>query len=220
MLPSRVAAFHASVPHRVRGGLEERLIEPGLDWILCLVVAVCVSGAHECCGALGVAVHHGDGGQATEAFKRHRLDDHVATEREFLAERLRSGVGLTGQQRSQAKIAAVDHPYGPTVQRARDRSRAGSEVRCVTIAAETERGIGRVGEQVRELMDVADVAEQRGGPVDALAQFGDVGRRNCLSARRFGDLPLVAGSSGPVKRLVGEGVGGIEPLGVELVIDA
>jgi hypothetical protein len=134
---------------------------------------VCVSGPDERRGALVVAVHHGDGGQATEAFKRLGPDDRFAAEREFLAERVQSGVGLTGQQRGQAKIAAVDHPYKPIVQRERDRSRAGGEVRCVSLTAETERGVGRVGEQVRESMEIADVSKQRGGPVDALAQIGD-----------------------------------------------
>ena len=108
-----------------------------------------------------------------EAFKRHGPDDNFAAEREFLVERVRSGVGLAGQQRGQAEIAAVDHPYVSTVQRACDRSRAGGKVRCVTLTAETERGVGRGAEEVRELMDVADVSEKRGGRVDALAQLGD-----------------------------------------------
>ena len=108
-----------------------------------VVVAVCVGGADECRGALGIAVDCGDGGQATEAFKRHGTDDRFAAEREFLAERLQGGVGLTGQQRSQAMVAAVDHPCVPIVQRAGDRSRAGSEDGCVKLTAETERGVGR-----------------------------------------------------------------------------
>src|SRR4051812_10285796 len=63
------------------------LIEPDLDWVLGLVVAVCVSGADEYCGALVVAVHHGDGGQATEAFEHRGAYDHVPAEPQFLAER-------------------------------------------------------------------------------------------------------------------------------------
>jgi hypothetical protein len=69
-------------------------------------------------------------------------------------------------------------------------------------------------------MDVADVSKQLGGRVDALAQLSDAGCCNCLSARRFGDLPLVAGGRGPVKRLVGDGVREIGPIGIELEIDA
>jgi hypothetical protein len=70
------------------------------------------------------------------------------------------------------------------------------------------------------LTDVADVGEQLGGRVDALAQIGDAGRCNCLCAGRFGDLPVVAGGRGPVERLVGDGVRDIEPLGIDLVADA
>jgi hypothetical protein len=103
---------------------------------------------------------------------------------------------------------------------ARDRSRAGGKAHCVTLTAETERGVSRVGEEGPELVDVADVSEQRGGRVDALAQIGDARRRDCLSAGRFGDLPVIAGGSGPVKRLVGECVRDIEPVGIDLVIDA
>ena len=66
-------------------------------------------------------------------------------------------------------IAAVEHRVERIVKRARDRSRARGEVRCVTLAAETERGVGRGGEQVRELMDVADV--------------GRAARRPCRRAR-------------------------------------
>ena len=101
----RAAFAHGGVP-RVgpaprAGWLEERLVEPRLDRILGRVVAMCVSGADEYRGALGVAAHHGHGGQAAEPFERHRPDDHFAAEREFLAERVRSGVGLTGQERGQ-----------------------------------------------------------------------------------------------------------------------
>jgi hypothetical protein len=52
-----------------------------------------------------------------------------------------------------------------------------------------------------------------------LAQIGDAGRRNCLSAERCGDLPLVICSPGPAEGLVGDGVRGLEPLGIYLVID-
>jgi len=79
------------------------------------------------------------------------------------------------------------------------------------LAAETERGVGGGGEEGREAMDVADIGEQRGGRVDALAEIGDVGGRDCLSAGRFGDLPVVAGGAGPVECLVREGVREIEP---------
>ena len=48
-----------------------------------------------------------------------------------------------------------------------DRNRADGKARCITFAAKTQRGVGRGGEQVRQVTEVADVFEQRGGPVDA-----------------------------------------------------
>src|SRR6266540_509312 len=65
-------------PAPCAGGLEECPLEPGLDRILGFVVAVCVGGADECRGALVVAVHDGDGSQATEAFIRLGPDDRFA----------------------------------------------------------------------------------------------------------------------------------------------
>ena len=90
VLETQCAAFARGGNPRVgpapcAGGFEERRFEPN-------VVAVCVSGADECRGAPVVAVHHGDGGQATEAFKRLGPNDRFAAEREFLAERVRSGI--------------------------------------------------------------------------------------------------------------------------------
>jgi hypothetical protein len=67
----------------------------------------------------------------------------------------------------------------------------------IFIASETERGVGRAGEQMRKLINVADIAQQRGGPLDAPAQIGDAGHRWHPSVGRLGDLPLVVGSSGP-----------------------
>lgn len=65
---------------------------------------MCASGADEDRGTVGVAVHYSDSGQAAKAFKHLGPDDHVAAEREFLAERTRGGLGLTRQQRSQTKL--------------------------------------------------------------------------------------------------------------------
>src|SRR4051812_21394299 len=54
-------------PATCAGGLEERRVEPGVDRILGMLVAVCVPGANEGGGLLVVGVRHGDGGEATEA---------------------------------------------------------------------------------------------------------------------------------------------------------
>ena len=59
------------------------------------------------------------------------------------------------------------------VQCACDRSCAGGKIRCVALTAEAERGVRRGGEQVREVIEIADVSEQRGGCFDALAQVDD-----------------------------------------------
>ena len=64
---------------------------------------MCVSGADEPRGALGVAIQHGDGRQAAEAFERHRPDDHVAAEAELLAER--GGGGAVSPPSSAARPA-------------------------------------------------------------------------------------------------------------------
>jgi hypothetical protein len=140
--PSPAAAFHASAPHRARAESKNAPSSLATTRSLGLVVAVRVSGADKSRGARAVAVHHRDGGQATEAFEQRRPDDHLAAEPEMLAERVRRGVGLTGQHRREAKIAAVDHPFEPTVQRSRDRRGAGGKVRCVTLIAKAERDVG------------------------------------------------------------------------------
>jgi hypothetical protein len=92
----------------VRGGVEERL-ESGLGRIVGVVVAMCVSGANECCGTVVVAVLHGDAGEATETFDRHRRTT-IRGKPEFFAEGVSSGIGLTGGQCCQPRVAAVDHP--------------------------------------------------------------------------------------------------------------
>ena len=75
--------------------------------------------------------------------------------------------------------------------------------------------VGGGAEQVGELIDVADLAEQRGGPVDALAQLGDARTRRWPSrADASAIVPVVAGGARPVERLVGERVRDIEPLGL------
>ena len=102
------------------GGFNERMVEPGLDSIKCLGV-VCGSGADERGGAFGVAMHRGDGGQAAEAFEYQGSDDHFSAEPEFGAERVRSGLGLTRQQRGQTEVAAVDHLFEAIGERAEDR---------------------------------------------------------------------------------------------------
>jgi hypothetical protein len=86
------------------------------------------------------------------------------------------------------------------VQRACERRRPDGELGPVALAAEAPRGVCRTRQQVRETIGVAGVPEQRGRFVDALAQLGDAGRRDRLSAGRLGDLPLVAGDPGPVQR--------------------
>src|SRR5215211_7835489 len=124
-------------PTECAGGFEELLVESRLDRVLRVVIAVCASGADERRGALWVAVHRGDRRQAAKALKGVRPDDHLGAEREFLPKCVRSGVGLAGQQRGQAKIPAVDQSNERLVQRVCDRSRARGKVRCVTLAAET-----------------------------------------------------------------------------------
>jgi hypothetical protein len=106
VLPSRTAVPGAS-PAPCAGGVEECLIEPFLDRILGLVVAVCVSAATSV-----AARSSSPSTTATAARTRsleHGPDDRFAGELEFLAERVRSGVGFTRQKRSQAKIAVVGH---------------------------------------------------------------------------------------------------------------
>jgi hypothetical protein len=49
---------------------------------------------------------------------------------------------------------------GPGVERSHDRRRAIGELRRVALASEAERTEGDGGQHGRELMDVADVAEQ------------------------------------------------------------
>src|SRR3954466_12304101 len=97
-----------------------------------------VGRADKSCGTMVVAVHHGDGRQAAEAFEYHGPHDHLAAEAEFLAEGVRSGVDLTAQQRCQPSVTAVDHPFELTVQRAQERPRTRDRFRCVVLAAETE----------------------------------------------------------------------------------
>ena len=76
-----------------------------------------------------------------------------------------------------------------------------------------ERGVGGIGEQFAEPDHVADVLQQRGGSVDALAQLGDGRRCTRLSAHTLGDLPLVACCRGALQRLVGGRVRGVGPAG-------
>lgn len=90
-------------------GLKERLIEPGIERILDLVVAVCVSGADEYCGVLVVAVDDGERGESATSFEHNGPYDHLAAQPEFLAERVRSGIEITGQQRRKTQVAAIHH---------------------------------------------------------------------------------------------------------------
>jgi two-component system sensor histidine kinase VanS len=130
-------------PATCGGWLEERLVEPGVERIVGFAVAVCLSSADEPSGPSGLAGDCGDRSQTTEAFKKQRPDDHFAAEREFLAERVRGGLGVTGQQRGQSKIPTIEQPRVPTLQLASYRNRTGREVHCDMIAPQTERGISR-----------------------------------------------------------------------------
>ena len=163
-----------------------------------------VRGAEESRGAVVVAADGGDGGKAEQTFGREGADDQLAAEPELLAERVASSVGVAGQQRGQPEVATQDHPDEGIVE---SRARAGSRARrspCVAIAAVAQRPVGGGGEQIREVVDVADVVQQRGGAVDALAKLGDAGRRHRFRAATPRDRPVVARGARPVKRLVGE----------------
>ena len=104
------------------GGLEERRVEPGLDRIL----GLCRSGARRRRRRASRRARRRRRTTATAARPRRPSNatgrtTMLAAERELLAERVRGGVGLTGQQRGQAEVAAVDHP-GRTDCPARARS--------------------------------------------------------------------------------------------------
>jgi hypothetical protein len=107
-----------------------------------LVVAVCVSGVCEGCGALRTAVRHGDGGHAPEAFEDHRPDDHVAAEHEFLAERPRRGLGFTGEQRGETEVPLliIRSGWGRVLARSASHDRRTPSRRVVPESERTEGG--------------------------------------------------------------------------------
>ena len=172
--------------------------------VLGLAVAMRAAAPTEPRGAVEVVADCGDRGEAAQPFGREGQDDEFAAQSELLAERL-AAASVSPVSRRPARSCRAAASAGGDCRVRDDRDRAVEEVLGVTIAAHAQRLVGGGGEQVRELVNVADLVKQRGGPVDALAKVGGAAAQR--SPSRTAAIAIVQSSPAALaqrERLVGE----------------
>ena len=151
-------------------------------------------------------------GEPGQAFRRERQDNKLATECELLVNASRARVDLAGEQRGERVVAARQHRDEGTVEFPCDRDRTFGELARVAVAAVSRARRRRSRwREVGEEVDVADLVQHRGGPVDAPAKLRGVlggpwlapsrrsrphrsspamlAQRSASSAKRLGDIP-------------------------------
>ena len=83
--------------------VEEGRVEPGIDRVLRLAVAVCCGGAGEPRGAVEVVADCGDCGEAGHALAGGEQDNELATECELRVEPVARSLRVAAEQRSRAR---------------------------------------------------------------------------------------------------------------------
>jgi hypothetical protein len=212
-LPDRVVPSIGSVT--CAGRREEPRVEPLLDGIPWVIVAMGGRGTDETRGAMVVAVDGGNGGEALQAFGLGP-EDQLAAKLERLAESVSCGLRSAYEESGKSEISVLDHPDERAVELADDRARAVCEIHRVTIIAVVQRHPLRINEQKPQVVDVSDALKQRDGSFDPLAKLHGGGRPLRLCLARQGDLPVVGGGGRPVPRLVGKRVRDIGPRTVKV----